>query len=68
MTAALPNVTEPQSAMPIAKPLSLVSLLPYDLEHYFTYVGSLTTPPCSEVVTWIDYEQPIRLSHDQVVY
>ncbi|XP_077290150.1 carbonic anhydrase 7-like [Arctopsyche grandis] len=66
VTAALQNVTEPQSAMPLARSLSLLALLPYDLEHYFTYSGSLTTPPCSEVVTWIDYEQPIRLAHDQI--
>lgn len=66
VTAALANVTEPHSSMPLPAPVSLLDLVSYDLDHYFTYNGSLTTPPCSEVVTWIDYEQPIRLSHDQV--
>lgn len=36
------------------------------LTEYYTYHGSLTTPPCSEVVTWIDFKQSIPLSHAQV--
>lgn len=36
------------------------------LNEYYTYHGSLTTPPCSEVVTWIDFKQSIPLSHAQV--
>lgn len=29
---------------------------------YYRYTGSLTTPPCSEPVTWILFRQPITLS------
>ncbi|MDF7675700.1 carbonic anhydrase family protein [Neisseriaceae bacterium ESL0693] len=29
---------------------------------YYTYSGSLTTPPCSEPVTWILFKQPITMS------
>lgn len=36
------------------------------LTEYYTYHGSLTTPPCSEVVTWIDFKRSIPLSHAQV--
>ncbi|XP_011312114.1 carbonic anhydrase 2 [Fopius arisanus] len=39
---------------------------PSVLQDYFTYNGSLTTPPCSEVVTWIDFKEPLRLSHNQI--
>lgn len=32
---------------------------------YYTYSGSLTTPPCSEVVTWVVLQKPARISMDQ---
>lgn len=35
-------------------------------KRYFTYEGSLTTPPCSETVTWIEFEETIPLSRDQI--
>ncbi|XP_051057778.1 carbonic anhydrase 7 [Phodopus roborovskii] len=40
-------------------------LLPTSL-HYWTYPGSLTTPPLSESVTWIVLREPIRISEKQV--
>jgi len=40
-------------------------LLPQDRSSY-RYSGSLTTPPCSEDVTWIVMKTPIELSGDQV--
>ena len=33
---------------------------------YWTYHGSLTTPPCCESVQWIVFETPIKFSHKQV--
>lgn len=35
-------------------------------KHYFTYKGSLTTPPFYESVTWIVYRTPIYVSEHQV--
>ena len=32
---------------------------------YYTYSGSLTTPPCSEVVTWVVLKEKVRLTHKQ---
>ncbi|CAG2058301.1 unnamed protein product [Timema podura] len=33
---------------------------------YITYLGSLTTPPCSEVVTWIISDRPLPISRQQL--
>lgn len=41
------------------------SLLPAD-GRYYTYPGSLTTPPCSEIVTWFMMETPVYLSKAQL--
>lgn len=41
------------------------NLLPQD-KGFYRYEGSLTTPPCSEVVSWVVYKQPIELSKPQI--
>ena len=40
-------------------------LLPQD-RGYFTYMGSLTTPPCSEDVRWFVLKTPVLVSEEQV--
>jgi carbonic anhydrase len=40
-------------------------LLPAD-RGYWTYMGSLTTPPCTEGVRWFVFEQELSLSRDQL--
>ncbi|XP_065367818.1 carbonic anhydrase 2-like [Calliphora vicina] len=37
-----------------------------DTEEFFTYKGSLTTPPCSRAVTWIVFPEPIQISSNQI--
>lgn len=64
----LPQIVESETEAAFDIAPALFDLLPHDLTHYFTYNGSLTTPPCSEVVTWIDFKEHIHLSHDQVMF
>ncbi len=46
-------------------PLELTDLLPAD-RRYYTYMGSLTTPPCSEGVQWIVMRQPVTVTPEQL--
>ncbi|XP_068082943.1 carbonic anhydrase 1-like [Anabrus simplex] len=58
----------------VASPSSCVPIPPFPLDWlyapfkhcYYTYNGSLTQPPCSEVVTWIIQSDPIAISSQQV--
>ncbi len=47
------------------KSLDIRKLLPSNLS-YFTYSGSLTTPPCSEGVRWIVLQTPLEASEKQI--
>nr|XP_033330583.1 carbonic anhydrase 1-like [Megalopta genalis] len=58
----------------IQRPGCSVHVAPFPLEwffepfekNYYTYNGSLTQPPCSEIVTWILCPEPIAISRFQV--
>jgi carbonic anhydrase len=52
-------------AAPAGVAINAAALLPADLS-YYTYTGSLTTPPCSESVRWFVLKSPMTLSADQV--
>ncbi len=44
---------------------NLTTLLPRN-RAYFTYSGSLTTPPCTENVNWVIFKQPMRASVEEL--
>jgi len=44
----------------------LGGLLPNNLDLFYRYDGSLTTPPCSEIATWIVYPEIIDIGISQV--
>lgn len=46
-------------------PLDPSALLPQD-RSYFTYMGSLTTPPCTEGVLWMVMRQPVEVSAQEL--
>ena len=56
---------EKNEAMTALTALDLNLLLPVKRE-YYTYMGSLTTPPCSEGVLWMVMKEPVEISHEQL--
>ncbi|MDQ1259448.1 MAG: carbonic anhydrase [Pseudomonadota bacterium] len=45
--------------------LNLNELLPAD-QRYYQFIGSLTTPPCTEGVLWMVLKQPVAIGRDQL--
>ena len=45
--------------------INALGLLPEN-KAYYTYAGSLTTPPCSENVTWFVLKTPVPISGDEI--
>ncbi|MBP6339527.1 MAG: carbonic anhydrase family protein [Vitreoscilla sp.] len=56
---------EKGEAVPAPTQIDVAQLLPED-RRYYTYMGSLTTPPCSEGVLWMVMKQPVALSPSQI--
>ena len=59
--SATPGPGEPSASLPELDPRTLLPEEP----GYFRYAGSLTTPPCSEVVSWVVMTEPISVSPAQ---
>jgi carbonic anhydrase len=56
---------EKNQAVNALSTMDLSQILPVRRE-YYTYMGSLTTPPCSEGVLWLVMKEPIEISADQI--
>ncbi|MCK9908644.1 carbonic anhydrase [Microbacteriaceae bacterium K1510] len=74
MAAGKPNAAFKQivAAMPpqAGEPVKMTAadpnlMLPAD-RHYYSYAGSLTTPPCSEVVNWLLLRAPIQVAQADI--
>lgn len=48
------------------RPLPLLSMLPPDLNNYYRYHGSMTTPPCTQTVSWTVFKDYLEVGHRQV--
>jgi carbonic anhydrase len=56
---------EKHEPLPAQQALDPSALLPAD-RRYYTYMGSLTTPPCSEGVLWMVMQQPVQATPAQI--
>lgn len=59
--------------LPLEKKMNVKALQEIDMQqilpkslNYYTYMGSLTTPPCSEGVLWIVMKESIEISSEQL--
>lgn len=64
-TTAAVNGTDAEFTSPNLE--NLINLLPEDHQHFYTYNGSLTTPPCYEVVEWVVMTEPVYVSQAELL-
>jgi carbonic anhydrase len=71
--SVLPVIQNVWNNLPLEKGDEVLARLPLDLgallpgeRSYFTYMGSLTTPPCSEGVLWMVMKNPVQVSAEQI--
>ncbi|ESO96283.1 hypothetical protein LOTGIDRAFT_239341 [Lottia gigantea] len=63
----LANITDPSgNSEVVLSAQKFEDLLPKNLDNFYRYSGSLTTPPCSETVVWTVFEDTIKISSSQM--
>lgn len=66
LTLQLEHIKTRNTTVPFPNPPALTYFMSSMFQTYYTYIGSLTTPPCSEDVIWIDYSIPIMVTETQL--
>uniref|UniRef100_A0A667HEH3 Carbonic anhydrase n=1 Tax=Lynx canadensis TaxID=61383 RepID=A0A667HEH3_LYNCA len=61
-------LSPPLGQSTVLSDLDIRDMLPENVHHYYSYKGSLTTPPCTENVYWFVLASPIMFSRAQVMH
>lgn len=59
------NIPDRGNTKKLNRQVSAANFLPQEKD-YYKYSGSFTTPPCTQGVTWIMFDQPIKASKQQI--
>lgn len=62
IVSSLSRIALSGQSVELSDPIDHNNLFPEDVTSYFTYNGSLTTPPCNECVQWVVFKDPIEIS------
>jgi len=63
--ALMAAAPEKEGEAELKQPIDAATLLPKE-RRFFRYEGSLTTPPCSEVVNWYVFSAPVAVAADDI--
>lgn len=65
LTPFVPYIGNSEQNQTESHRVDITRLLSYEPQSYYTYQGSLTTPMCQEIVTWIVMDKPLFITADQ---
>ena len=66
ITRKLDEISDFKEEIFLNENFNLRGLLPKDVSTFYWYQGSLTTPPCSEELTWIVFPEVQEISYQQL--
>ena len=60
----LPVILSPGSKNKLDSGIKFMNLLPRNVDDFYLYKGSFTTPPCFETVTWVVFRERLKILKD----